>query len=73
MTKSDRREQELIANLEDRRRRLGNPEGPAAWKPPDGHFRTLFESAPISIAQLDGLGRLLDGNLALQRLFGFSL
>ena len=73
MTESDRPEQEAVANLEERRRRLGDPEGPAAWKPPDGHFRTLFESAPIGIAKLDGLGRLLDGNLALQRLFGFSL
>ena len=76
MTESDRPEQELVANLEEHRHRLGNPEhpdGPAAWKPPDGHFRTLFESAPIGIARLDGLGRLLDGNLALQRLFGFSL
>ena len=73
MAESDRPEQEAVANLEERRRRLGDPEGPAAWKPPDGHFRTLFDSAPIGIAQLDGLGRLVDGNLALQRLLGFSL
>ena len=59
MTDSHKPEPELVANLEERLRRFGEPERAetrSAWKGDDAPFRTIFDSAPVGIAKLDGLG-----------------
>ena len=76
MTDSHKPEQELVTNLEERLRRFGEPERAetrSAWERHDGPFRTIFDSAPVGIAQPDGLGRLIDGNSELRQMLGYSL
>ena len=76
MTESDKPEHELVSDLEERRRRLGEQERSETRPVGESHnanFRTVFESAPVGIAKLDGLGRVIDGNNEFLRLFGFSL
>ena len=76
MTDSHKPEQERVASLEERLRRFGEPERAetrSAWEGHDAPFRTIFDSAPVGIAKLDGLGRLIDGNSRLHQLFGYSL
>ena len=76
MTESDKPEHKLVSDLEERRRRLGEQERSETRPVGESHnanFRTVFESAPVGIAKLDGLGRVIDGNNEFLRLFGFSL
>lgn len=38
----------------------------------EAHFRTIFKSSPIGIALMDGEGRIVNSNPALQELLGYS-
>ncbi len=44
-----------------------------ALRESEAQFRALFELAPIGIARLDGLGRIIDCNRVFEAMFGWSL